>query len=267
MISKIIDKIKAIRSTPKIAVINFTGVIGRVGGMRSGFSLEDVEDNIEKAFNSKNIKQVAIVINSPGGSPVQSELIFNKIRRMAKEKNLQVTSFAEDVAASGGYWLLCAGDELYASSNSIIGSIGVISSGFGLHEAIKKMGIERRVYQQGENKSLLDPFMPEKKEDVEILTKLQADVHESFKSLVRNRRGNKLNGDGIFSGEFWSGKKALEMGLIDGIADMEELMQERYGTKVKLIKISQQKSWLKQKLSINILEEIAASTIWQRFGL
>jgi signal peptide peptidase SppA len=179
---------------------------------------------------------VALLINSPGGSPVQSHLIFKRIRQLAHERDKRVYVFCEDVAASGGYFLALAGDEIYADPSSIVGSIGVISAGFGFDKAIEKLGIERRVYTSGATKSILDPFKPEKAEDVERLRTIQRDVHESFIGLVKERRGARLAApdDELFSGAFWSGPKAAQLGLIDGIADVRTKMRELHGEKVRL---------------------------------
>jgi signal peptide peptidase SppA len=189
-LKKIINKIKKPKS--KVAVLRLSGVIGSAGMMKKGISLDDLNDDIEKAFELSGVKAVALQINSPGGSPVQSELIYKRIRELSDEKKIPVYSFVEDVAASGGYWLACTGDEIYASESSIVGSIGVISAGFGFVDAIKKLGVERRVYTQGENKSILDPFQKEDPKDIDILMNLQKDVHESFKNLVRSRRDGKI---------------------------------------------------------------------------
>jgi len=176
------------------------------------------------------------VVNSPGGFPVQSTLIAKRIRDLAQERQVPVLAFCEDVAASGGYWLACAADEIFAQESSVIGSIGVISSGFGFQEAIAKLGIERRLYTAGEKKSLLDPFQPEKPEDVKRLEALQSDIHASFMDLVRSRRGKRLKGDekDVFSGAFWTGRRALELGLVDGIGDLRTVLRDRFGDKVRV---------------------------------
>ena len=208
--------------------------------LRPGLSLATVAGQIEKAFGMSKAPAVAISINSPGGSPVQSSLIFKRVRQLAEEKKKRVYVFCEDVAASGGYYLAIAGDEIYADASSIVGSIGVISSGFGFDKAIERLGVERRVYTSGLNKGSLDPFQPEKADDIERLKSLQRDVHDVFIGVVKDRRAAKLKGpDGeLFSGAFWSGPKAMELGLIDGIGDMRTKMQELYGDKVKLRVVS-----------------------------
>ena len=227
---------------------------------------------IKKAFSLKKASCVAISINSPGGSPVQSHLIYSFIRQQAK-KHKKVIVFAEDVVASGGYLISCAGDEIYANSSSIIGSIGVIYSSFGFTDFIKKIGIERRVHTAGKNKSTLDPFLEEKKEDIERL-KIQLDLHKDFIDVVEKSRGSKLNKSEVelFSGEFWSGVKAKNLGLVDGIGNAHEILKEKFGENVTIKKFEKSKGWLSQKLSsssnqldqlANILDE---RSIWQRYG-
>ena len=199
----------------------------------------------------RNAAAVAIQINSPGGSPVQSALIYKRIRSLAEEKGLKVYVFAEDVAASGGYLLALAGDAIYADASSIVGSIGVISASFGLNEFINKLGIQRRVITAGANKDILDPFLPEKPEDVERVKSIQADVHAEFIALVKSRRGKKIEaaGDSLFTGEFWSGKKAVELGLIDGLADLRGKMRELYGEDVRFKLVTPERSWFRRKLA------------------
>ena len=256
--------------------IKLNGVIGNVGKFRQGIDFASQEENIKKAFSLKKIKAVAVSINSPGGSPVQSHLIYKFIRQQAKKNKVKVIVFAEDVAASGGYLIACAGDEIYANSSSIVGSIGVIYSSFGFKDLIKKIGVDRRVYTAGKNKSTLDPFLEEKKEDIERLKNIQLELHEDFINVVKESRGSKLNtGSGIelFSGEFWSGRKAKELGLIDGIGNAEQVLRKKFGEDVKIKKFEKSKGWLSKKLSssetqtdklISILEE---RSIWQRYGL
>ncbi|MBM3618942.1 MAG: S49 family peptidase [Alphaproteobacteria bacterium] len=264
---------------PKVAILPLKGVIGSVGKLRGkGLVADELRDTIKKAFALSGLKAVAVVINSPGGSPVQSSLIFNIIRECAEEKDVPVVAFAEDVCASGGYWLACAGDEIYANAASIVGSIGVVASGFGLQEFIKKHGIERRVYTQGENKVMLDPFLPEKEEDVNRLLAVQRDVHEAFKALVLKSRGKRLNADGdeLFSGAFWSGAQAKDMGLVDGLGDVYTVMKERYGEQVKLVPITAKKPFLGGLLGSRLssahwtdelLSSVEERSIWHRFGL
>ena len=221
---------------PRVPVLRFSGPIGLATPLRPGLTAASVSAAIRKAFTMSKTPAVAIALNSPGGSPVQSSLIFKLIRQHAEEKKKKVYVFCEDVAASGGYYLAVAGDEIYADASSIVGSIGVISASFGLNQAIERLGIERRVYTAGENKGSLDMFLPEKADDVARLKALQKDVHDVFIGVVKDRRAGKLRGpDGeLFSGAFWSGPKALEFGLIDGIADMRSKMRALFGDKVRL---------------------------------
>ena len=221
---------------PVVPVLRFVGPIGMATPLRPGLSLATVAAAIEKAFTSSKLPTVAILINSPGGSPVQSHLIFRRIRQLAREHDKRVYVFCEDVAASGGYFLALAGDEIYADPSSIVGSIGVISAGFGFDKAIEKLGIERRVYTSGVTKSILDPFKPEKPEDIRRLMAIQRDVHESFIGIVKERRAARLTApdDELFSGAFWAGPKAVQLGLIDGIADVRSKMRELHGEKVRL---------------------------------
>ena len=221
---------------PVVPVLRFVGPIGMATPLRPGLSLATVAAAVEKAFTSSKLPTVAILINSPGGSPVQSHLIFKRIRQLALEHDKRVYVFCEDVAASGGYFLALAGDEIYADPSSIVGSIGVISAGFGFDKAIDKLGIERRVYTAGATKSILDPFKPERAEDVKRLKSIQQDVHESFIAVVKERRGSRLatTDEEIFSGAFWAGPKAMQLGLIDGIADVRTKMRELHGDKVRL---------------------------------
>ena len=257
-----------------VAHIKLNGVIGNAGKFKQGIDFAGQEEIIEKAFSLKKAKVVAITINSPGGSPVQSHLIYNFIRAQAKKNNKKVIVFAEDVAASGGYLIACAGDEIYANSSSIIGSIGVIYSSFGFTELIKKIGVERRVHTAGKNKSTLDPFLDEKSEDIERLKIIQLDLHKDFIKVVEKSRGSKLNKSEIelFSGEFWSGSKAKELGLIDNIGNANEILKEKFGDDVIIKKFEKSKGWLSKKFSsssnqidqlANILEE---RSIWQRYG-
>ena len=235
------------------------------------------QDILKKAFSIKKVKNVAISINSPGGSPVQSHLIYSYIRQLADKKKIKVLIFAEDVAASGGYLISCAGDEIYANSSSIIGSIGVISASFGFKELIKKMGIERRIYTAGKNKSTLDPFVDEKEEDIKRLKDIQLELHADFIKVVETSRGKKLKDpekNNIFTGEFWTGASALKLGLIDGIGNADQILKEKFGEKVIIKKFEKQKSWLGRKLSAsvegqlsNTLNSIEEKSVWQKFGL
>jgi signal peptide peptidase SppA len=254
--------------------IRLTGVIGSVGKFKQGIDFNGQEEIIKKAFAIKKSPAVAISINSPGGSPVQSHLIYSFIRRLAKKEKKKVIVFAEDVAASGGYLIACAGDEIYANSSSIIGSIGVIYSSFGFKDLIQKIGVQRRVYTAGKNKSTLDPFMDEKKEDIDRLKNIQLDLHKDFINVVETSRGSKLKKDlgiELFSGEFWSGSRSKELGLIDGIGDANHILKEIYGEDVVIKKFEKSKGWLAKRLSSenyidslsNVIEE---KSIWQRYG-
>ena len=273
---------------PLVPVVRLNGAIGAAGGFGGGLSMAGLARNLETAFNIRGIKAVALAVNSPGGSPVQSNLIFTRIRALAEENEVPVFAFAEDVAASGGYWLACAADEIYADDSSVIGSIGVISAGFGFQNAIKKLGVERRVHTAGEMKSTLDPFLRENPDDVERLIELQQDVFDAFKEMVRERRKDKLTAseDEVFTGAFWTGRRALEMGLIDGLGDLTSVMQERYGDKVRFRPVEQRQNWFKQKLGLgsavrnwpsskgtvssivdDVLVAIEERGLWHKFGL
>ena len=257
-----------------IPLIKLSGVIGGVGKFKQGIDFSGQEEIIKKAFSIKKSLAVAIVVNSPGGSPVQSHLIHDYIKYQAKKNNKKVLVFAEDVAASGGYLISCAGDEIYANQSSIIGSIGVIYSSFGFKDLINKIGVQRRVYTAGKNKSTLDPFLDEKKEDIERLKNIQLDLHKDFIKVVEKSRLSKLQKSKdieLFSGEFWSGRKALELGLIDGIGNVNEVLKSKYGEDIIIKKFEKTKSWLARKISsetqvekmFNIIEE---KNIWQRYG-
>ncbi|MFK8040064.1 MAG: S49 family peptidase [Rickettsiaceae bacterium] len=241
------------KNKPVVAVIRLNGAIGNVGQFKQGeLSIESMNELIEKAFKLPNLNFVCLSINSPGGSPVQSELIANRIIMLSKEKKIPVYSFVEDVAASGGYWLACAAKKIYASKSSIIGSIGVVSSGFGFQDAIKKFGIERRVHTVGKNKSVLDPFSPLKEDDVKIVKKIQTQIYQHFVDYVKSRRVGRLTQDDdiLFNGEFWSGESAVDFGLIDGIDNMYNFIYEEFGNNVKIEYIGHKKSWIKKKFGI-----------------
>ena len=222
----------------RVPVLRFQGPIGMATPLRQGLAIAQVAGSLEKAFTMSKLPAVAISINSPGGSPVQSSLIFKRIRQLAEEHQKKVYVFCEDVAASGGYYLAVAGDEIYADPSSIVGSIGVISASFGLDKAIGRLGIERRVYTAGGQKGALDMFQPEKPDDVALLKAIQRDVHDVFIGIVKDRRAGRLKGpDGeLFSGAFWSARSALELGLIDGISDVRTKMRELFGDKVRAAK-------------------------------
>ncbi len=224
------------RKSQNVSSIYLSGVIAPNMGRRKGLNLYELDKVFEQAFSVRNLKAVAIQINSPGGSPVQSEMISKRIRDLSEKNNIPVLAFVEDVAASGGYWLACAADEIFASKASIIGSIGVVSSGFGFDKAIQKIGIERRLYTSGENKAILDPFLPENKEDIKRLKDIQKELHNQFISFVKSRRGSKIANENkdLFTGAFWSGEKSLEIGLIDGFGEMKHILKERFGENIKI---------------------------------
>ena len=217
------------KKTNVVSLINFTGIIAPNMGRKKGLNIQDYNKLIEQAFQNKRNKAVVLVINSPGGSPVQSEFLADRIINLSKEKNIPVITFVEDVAASGGYWLACAADEIFASKASIIGSIGVISAGFGFDKALNKIGVDRRIYTAGKNKSTLDPFVDEKEEDVKRLKNIQLELHADFIKVVETSRGSKLKDpekNNIFTGEFWTGKTSLNLGLIDGIGNADQILKE-----------------------------------------
>ncbi len=268
---------------PVVAVVRLHGVIGAAIPLKPGLTIASCASALERAFSVRDAEAVAITINSPGGSAVQSHLIFKRIRALAAEKKIPVFVFAEDVAASGGYMIACAGDEIFADPSSIVGSIGVVSAGFGLDRLIERFGIERRVHTVGARKAMLDPFRPESAEDVERLKAIQARVHETFVALVRERRGERLRGEtsDLFSGNVWSGTEAVELGLIDRIADLRSAMRERFGEKVQLRVVAARTSLLARLVGrgepipqvrslvdptevIAVLEERSA---WARYGL
>ncbi len=260
-----------LRSRPAVSVVRLSGVIASGGSFGSN-TLNDagLAPLLERAFSKGKPKAVALAINSPGGSPVQSSLIGARIRRLAAEKNIPVYAFCEDVAASGGYWLASAADEIFVDESSIIGSIGVISASFGFHEFIQKHGIERRVHTAGENKSLMDPFKPEKPEEVERLKALQKVIHQNFKRQITDRRGAKLADRDLFTGEIWVGQGAIDVGLADGIGHLVPKMKEIYGDKVNLVMHGQKKSMF-QRLGMgtasDVLNAVEDRTLWARYGL
>lgn len=270
---------------PVVAVLPLSGIIGRFGSFGRSLNLRSLAGSIERAFSPPDLAAVALSVNSPGGSPVQSSLIAGRIRALAAEKKVPVFAFAEDVAASGGYWLLCAGDELYADESSIVGSIGVVSAGFGFPELLKRLGVERRVYATSEHKAGLDPFRPESSDEVEHLRAVQNDIYEAFCRQVRARRGEKLKAAeaDVFNGRFWSGRAALELGLIDGIGDLRTVMRERFGDKVRLRVVGERQTWWRRRLGLTLrrrpVETEAAAVLdgliaaaaeraaWSRYGL
>lgn len=261
----------------EIPAIRLYGVIAaNKSPLSTNLSLEKCATIIEKAFAYKNSPCVVVLLNSPGGSPVQSHLIFKRLRRLAEEKQKTILIFVEDAAASGGYMIACAGDEIYADESSIIGSIGVVSSSFGFVELIKKLGVDRRIYTAGKNKVSLDPFLPEQDSDIAHLKNLQLEVHQHFIDLVRQRRGAKLIAhDDLFTGLFWTGIKAQELGLIDGIGEVSTIIKQRYGATACLKLITPPKSFLGRNLNLQILStitdllrnKITENALWTRLGL
>lgn len=266
-----------------IPVVRLHGAIMSGGGQfRPTLSLANTAGLIEKAF-AFDAPAVAISINSPGGSPVQSRLIYKRIRDLAAEKNKRVLVFVEDIAASGGYMIAIAGDEIFADPSSIVGSIGVVSASFGFPELLKKIGVERRVHTAGQNKVLLDPFKPEKKEDVERLKAIQLEVHQTFIDLVKERRGAKLKDDpDLFTGLFWTARKGIELGLVDALGDMRSTLKQRYGEKTRLRLITAPRGLLSrfspfaqkapateiaQAAAAGLLDAAEERALWNRFGL
>lgn len=266
------------KKTPVIHVLRLEGAIaaGRSLGGGGNLNGKGLEPLLKKAFR-KGISGVVLAINCPGGSPVQSAIIADRIRALSAESKVPVYAFCEDVAASGGYWLACAAEEIYADENSIIGSIGVISMGFGFPAALKKLGVERRVHTSGESKSTNDPFKPEKPEDVKKLKSMLSEMHETFKAMVRERRAGKLkeNDKALFSGAYWTGRKSLEYGLIDGIGHMHDVMRRKFGERVEFRAIEAPKGWGLSRLGMGqmadlpdaTIEALENRTLWQRFGL
>jgi serine protease SohB len=273
------------RDRPVVPVVRLQGVIGFGTPLRPGLSLAGVARMLDKAFAVRNAPAVALAINSPGGSPVQSHLIFRRIRELAEEKQRQVIAFVEDAAASGGYMIACAGDEIVADPHSIVGSIGVVGGSFGFTKLIDKIGIERRLYTSGDHKAMLDPFLPEDPGDVERLKKLQREIHDGFIALVKSRRGGKLTGpeNDLFSGEYWTGTRGLELGLVDAIGDLRGVLRQRFGDKVVTPLIAAERGWFGRRvagvagaavslglpagLAEDVISALEARALWARYGL
>ncbi|AQT42178.1 signal peptide peptidase SppA [Bartonella apihabitans] len=264
----------------EIPVVRLQGMIMEASSpLRQTLSLSSCANALEKAFSDKEAPAVAISLNSPGGSPVQSRLIYRRIRDLAEEKHKRVLVFVEDVAASGGYMIACAGDEIFADPSSVVGSIGVVSASFGFPELLKKIGVERRVYTAGKNKVSLDPFQPEKKADVDHLKALQLEIHETFINLVKESRGSKLADDpNLFTGMFWTGKKGKELGLVDELSDLRSLIKQRYGHDAKMRLVSASRSLLGRKTPAisaglvsstvdGLIQSAEERALWQRYGL
>jgi serine protease SohB len=267
---------------PVVPVVRLGGVIGVSTPLRPGLTLASCARSLERAFAMRRASAVALVINSPGGSAVQSHLIHKRIRALAAEKKLPVIAFLEDVAASGGYMIACAADEIVADVSSLVGSIGVVGGSFGFHGLLDKLGVERRLYTSGERKAMLDPFLPEKPEDVERLKTIQREIHAMFIGLVKERRGGKLSGpeDALFSGEFWTGAKALELGVVDRLGDMRSFLRERFGDKVVTPLVAAERGLFGRRapgiglgggdgptLAEDVMSALEARALWARYGL
>ena len=270
---------------PVVPVVRLSGIIGFSTPLRPGLTLSSVAKPLDRAFAWPRARAVALLINSPGGSAVQSHLVFQRIRQLAAEKERPVIAFVEDVAASGGYMIACAADEIVADPSSIVGSIGVIGASFGFAKLLDKIGVERRIYTSGTNKSMLDPFMPEKAEDVERLKAIQEEIHASFIGLVKSRRGAKLSGpeEKLFSGEYWAAGKGKEYGLVDRIGDLRSTLRERYGDKVETPLVSAGRGLFgrttpgvgadigdlidRPGLTDELISSLEARAIWARYGL
>src|ERR1700676_355364 len=270
------------RDRPVVPVVRLTGIIGFSTPLRPGLSLAGIARSLERAFAMRHAPAVALAINSPGGSPVQSHLIFRRIRELAQEHKRHVIAFVEDAGASGGYMIACAADEIVADPYSIVGSIGVVGGSFGFDKLIGKIGIERRLYTSGAHKAILDSFLPENPDDVERLKKLQREIHDDFIALVKSRRGGKLNGpeSELFSGAYWTGRRALELGLVDAIGDLRGVLRERFGDKVVTPLVRAERGLLGRRvlgvdrpdtmpasLAEDIIATLEARAIWARYGL
>lgn len=275
---------------PKVAVLRLSGIImDSSSPTRNGMAAHQLEKLIKQAFETPGAKAVALEINCPGGSPAQSAMIAGHIRRMAREKDLPVHSFVEDLAASGGFWLACAADDIYVQESSIIGSVGVISASFGLDEFIKDHKISRRIYTAGKEKAFLDPFSPEDPQNLKRLKEIQKDIHDQFKSWVRERRGDAIEGKRdttIFEGQIFTGQKAVDIGFADGIGELTARMKELYGKKVRFKRIEQPRGLMASLMNSRLpasgmgtdtadkrawiaaaLDETVSRAMWQRYGL
>jgi signal peptide peptidase SppA len=258
---------------PVVAVVKLHGVITPTPSplSRGTININTVEQALTKAFDHERLSAVALAINSPGGAPTQSALVSERIRELADKKKVPVLAFCEDVAASGGYWLACAADEIYAHSSSLVGSIGVVTAGFGLNGLLERVGVERRVYTAGENKVRLDPFRPEKDEDVQWLKSLQSQLHDQFVAWVKERRGDRLNdGDDLFTGEVWTGAKAKELGLVDGVGNLRAVLTSRFPEAE--LTVAEPKRPLLARLGLggatqSLLTAVEHRALWSRYGL
>jgi signal peptide peptidase SppA len=271
---------------PLVPVVRLTGIIGLSSPFKPGLTLSNIARALERAFSFRRAKAVALAINSPGGSAVQSHLIYRRIRQLAQEQELPVIAFVEDAGASGGYMIACAADEIVADASSIVGSIGVMGGSFGFDKAMARLGIERRLYTAGEHKGMLDPFLPENPEDVERLQAIQREIHESFIALVKERRGTKLTGPEktLFTGEFWTGTRGLELGLVDAVGDLRSFLRARFGDDVVTPLVAGERGFLGRRvpgigssaidalasrpgLAEEIISALEARAIWARYGL
>jgi serine protease SohB len=273
------------RDRPIVPVVRLTGIVGFSTPLRPGLTLATVARTLDRAFALGHAAAVALVINSPGGSAVQSHLIFRRIRQLAEQHNRRVIGFIEDAGASGGYMIACAADEIVADQHSIVGSIGVVGGSFGFDKLIAKLGVERRLYTSGEHKAMLDPFLPENPDDVDRLKNLQHEIHDDFIALVKSRRAGKLAGpqDDLFSGAYWTGRRALELGLVDAVGDLRSVLRERFGDKVVTPLVSAERGWLGRRLlgagtreaapvaqfgfAEDVISALEARAIWARYGL
>lgn len=268
------------RDAALVTAVRLTGPIGFSTPLTPGMTLASVAKTLERAFSVKQAKAVAILVNSPGGSPVQSHLIHQRIRSLAEEHKKKVLVFVEDVAASGGYMIATAGDEIFVDPSSIAGSIGVVSASFGFHKLLAKIGVDRRVYTAGEKKMMLDPFQPEDADDVKRLKAAQKEIHALFMSLVKERRGKKLKAPDktLFSGEFWTGADAEKLGLVDGIGELRGTLRSRYGKNVSIKLLSPPSSWFGRKVpgigqelvpgwAASLISAMEARSLWARYGL
>ena len=269
---------------PIVPVVRLSGIIGFSTPLKPGLTLSSIAKALDRAFSMRHARAVALLINSPGGSPVQSHLIFRRIRQLSEEKGLPVIAFVEDVGASGGYMIACAADEIICDMSSMIGSIGVVGGTFGFDKLMEKIGVERRLYTSGERKAMLDPFLPEKPEDVKRLKQIQNEIHESFIALVKERRGAKLTGPEktLFSGEYWTGSTAIELGVADTLGELRSFLRERYGEEVLMPLVQPERGFLSRRLrgaasehifathagwAEDMVSALEARALWSRYGL
>ncbi len=273
---------------PVVPVVRLSGIIGFSTPLKPGLTLSSVARSLDRAFAVRNARAVALVINSPGGSPVQSHLIFRRIRELAAEKDRHVIAFVEDVGASGGYMIACAAVDIFCVVNSMVGSIGVVGGSFGFHRLLERIGVERRLYTSGEHKAMLDPFLPERPDDVERLKAIQREIHEMFIGLVKSRRGEKLTGpeNALFSGEYWTGQTALSYGVVDGLGDLRQTLRARFGEKVAMPLVAAERGLFGRRLrgigamlggagsfagegslADDVVSALEARAIWGRYGL